>query len=264
MFPREHGTWAMLLVPWAIGALIHQGGAVAKLLVLGGALLFFLAHTHLVAWWRFHLAARAEPGGMRSERRFVLGFGIAGIVVTAPLIGTMHPAWFLLLATTAAALTAVSLWLVAMRLDHGLPGQALAAMGLPLTAPAAYGAGGDGDSRMVIAVWLLNATFFLWAVFYVRLKIAARAHREPRGSATGTLRLAGSTLVVDGVLLVTAIAALGIASIPLRAMLAVVPAAAQTVAGIVRLDRPATLKRVGIAMTLHAAAFTLLMIAFAR
>lgn len=255
VLPREHGTWAMLLVPWAAGAgvagrLTWTAGA-----VLLGALALFLAHGQLMIWYRRRSATAAEA------RRWLLLLGGAGILALLPVLPVLPVPALAVLAAASAALTVATLVLVARRLDHALPGQVLAALGLPLTAPAAYYAAGGASGRTAGALWLLNAAFFLWAVFYVRLKIEARARRAPLGPVRARLSFAAGTLAVDAGLAVLAVAALALGEFSTRGLVAFLPAAVQAVAGVWRLDRPAVLKRVGLLLLAHSIVFGLLLIA---
>jgi hypothetical protein len=159
--------------------------------------------------------------------------------------------------------SAASLWLVAARLDHALPGQALAALGLSLSGPATYAAGGGVSARVGLAIWVVSAAYFLWAVLYVRMKIMARARRAPLVAPGQKLAFAGPTLAIDLGLLAVVALALALGGLGSRVLVAFLPAGVQALAGVATLDRPAPLKRVGIAMTVHAALFAALVIALA-
>jgi hypothetical protein len=117
--------------------------------------------------------------------------------------------------------------------------------------------------RIALAVWLLNAAFFLGAVFYVRLKIDARARRAPLGSPVAKLAFAAPSVAVNVAVLAVGVLALRLGGLSLLAMLGFIPVAIQALAGILRLDRPAVLKRVGILSTIHSVLFAVLVVWFA-
>jgi YwiC-like protein len=261
VLPKEHGTWAMLLVPWVVGWGVARAFPVSELLLLIAAVSVFLAHTHLVTWRRLSVIGRADTAEARAERRLVLVFGVIGVVAGLPLVA--GPVELLLLAVIAGALVVTSLALVGRRVDRALPGQLLAATGLSLTAPAAYWVARGALGRVALGLWLLNVAFFLWAVFYVKLKIDARARRAPFTSPAEKLAFGTGAIVttLGGVTL--AIVAVALGSFSPLALAAFVAPAAQTVAGIARLDRPARLKPVGFLLLGHAILFGLLAIALA-
>jgi YwiC-like protein len=259
VLPKEHGTWAMLLVPWAVGCGVAGRVEARQLLLLASAVSLFLAHTHFMRWVRLYVGARSDPSAVAAARRLFQVFAAVGAALSVPLL-TRRLAGLVLFGAVAGVLVAVSSWLVAKRLDHALPGQTLAAVGLSLASPAAdYVARGVLGPR-ALALWLLNAAFFLWAVLYVRLKIEARARRVPLTSAAERFAFARGMLAMDAVLLLGALLALLLGSFSTLALWAFLPAVAQAVVGIVRLDRPAPLKRVGILVTAHSILWAILVI----
>lgn len=259
LLPREHGTWAMLAVPWAVGCGIAGRVTVGSVMLLAGSVALFMAHNQLVAWYR------ARPGSATRSAAgwWLLALGGLGLAVMAPVAVAFPPSLLAGLAAAGVLLAGASLALVARRLDHALPGQALAAIGLPLNAPAAYQAAGGANGAEAVALWLLDVVFFLWAVYYVRLKIEARARRGGLGTPSARLAFSLPTLAVDAVLGVAALAALRIAALPGVGLIAFAPAALQALAGVARLHRPAVLKRVGLLMLAHSILFAALLIALA-
>ncbi|MBI1734953.1 MAG: hypothetical protein HYR51_07245 [Candidatus Rokubacteria bacterium] len=114
--------------------------------------------------------------------------------------------------------------------------------------------------RVAIALWMLNAAFFMGAVLYVRLKIEARARRTPLVGAGAKLAFAWTTLAANAVLIGIALLAIRVGGFSPLAIVAFGTVAVQAVAGVIRLDRPAPLKRVGILATVHAVVFAVLVV----
>jgi YwiC-like protein len=262
VFPKEHGTWAMLLVPWAVGCGVARTLDGKAILLLLAAVSLFLAHSQLMTWRRLTLLPRSDPGQTAAAVRVTIVLGAIGLAAAAPLIA--WPLGFLLLAAVAGVLIATSFVLIGRRADRTLPAQVLAAMGLPITAPAAYAIAAGVVNRTAFGLWLLDVTFFLWAVFYVRLKIEGRARRAVFPSLASKIAFASDTLGIVGAILI-GLGGLSIAlgSFSALALLALVAPAVQTVIGVVRLDRPARLKPVGFLMAAHATLFGLLAIVLA-
>jgi hypothetical protein len=256
--PREHGAWAMLVVPWIVGCGIARALTLRAGLVLLGALALFLAQHRLTECYRgWRRSGRAGGGGS------LVFLTVLGLAAAAPALAAMPPSVVAALSLAALAATAGSLLLVDARLDHALPGQALAAVSLALTAPTAFLASGGAGARAALGLWLVNAAFFLWAVGYVNLQIEARGRRAPLARPADRVRFAARVIAVDVALALVAVVALRLADLSPRGMLAFAPAAVQAIAGIATLHRPAPLKRVGIAMLVHALAFAGLLIVLA-
>jgi YwiC-like protein len=261
VLPKEHGTWAMLLVPWAVGCGVARALPASELLLLIAAVSFFLAHTHLMTWRRLSIIGRSGTAQAPAERRLVIVFGVIGVAAALPLVPDL--AGLGLLVLLGAALIAASLALVSQRADRALPGQILAATGLSLTAPAAYWVARGELNRAAVALWLLNVAFFLWAVFYVKLKIDARARRAPFPSARAKLACGGDAIGTTLGSVALAFVAVVLASRSPLALAAFVAPVAQTVVGIARIDRPARLKPLGFLLLGHAILFGLLTIVLA-
>ena len=260
LLPREHGTWGMLLVPWAIGVGVARRLAWPDLLLLAAMLLFFLAHNQLLVWLRLRLVPASDPDARARARGLLLLLTAAGGVVLLPVLARARPAPLLALGALAAVPAAASLYLVYRRLDHGLAGQILAPAGLALSAPAAYALARGALDRTGAALWAISFLFFLGAVLYVRLKIDALKRTAALAAPAARLGFAAPTLGMELAILAAVLIALRFGGLSPWTVLAFVPTAAQTLVGVARLDRPARLKRVGILATAHAIAFALLVI----
>jgi hypothetical protein len=248
----------MLAVPWLVGCGIAGAVTPRAALVLLGALALFLAQHRLTDWYRGR--RRAAAGTAVPSLVFLT---IVGIGALAPALLAMPAVVVAVMAVAGAAATGLSLVLVDARVDHALPGQVLAAASLALTAPAAYLASGGASVTTALALWVINAAFFLWAVFYVNLQIEARSRRASVARAGERVRFAALTIAVDVVLAAVAVVAFPFAGLSPRGLVAFVPAAMQSIAGIATLHRPAPLKRVGIAMLVHALAYAALLVVLA-
>jgi hypothetical protein len=249
----------MLAVPWLVGCGIAGAVTPRAALVLLGALALFLAQHRLTDWYRGRRRASA-----RAALPSLAFLTVVGLAALAPALLAMPPVVVAVLGVTAVAATGLSLVFVDARVDHALPGQVLAAVSLALTAPAAYLASGGAGAVTALALWAINGAYFLWAVFYVNLQIDARARRVSVARALERVRFAARTIVADVVLVAVAAVAFPFAGLALPGLVAFVPAAVQSVAGVATLHRPAPLKRVGIAMLVHALAFAALLVVLAR
>jgi hypothetical protein len=262
VLPKEHGTWAMLLVPWLVGIGVGRRAGAPEVLLLVAMLLAFLAQHQLATWLRRRRPGNPDPTSADRAR----GLGVALLALAAlagiPALARVGPP-LLVLGGMAGALAGAALLPVQRRRERALPGQVLAAIALPLGAAAGHAVARGALTPVAWQLWAISALFFLGGVLYVRLKIEALPRKARLSSTSGRLAFAAPTLAMLGG--VVALAAAVVAAGPLSAavLLAFLPVAVQAIAGTLRLDRPAVLKRVGIISTAHSALFAIAVIALA-
>ncbi|MDD5542528.1 MAG: YwiC-like family protein [Acidobacteriia bacterium] len=263
MLPKEHGTWAMLLAPWIVGCGVARRFDHAALLSLAAILMFFLAQNQMMNWMRLHFANQPDSNALRRTELLLLVFGLIGILIVSPLwvVDKLHG--LIYFALLALLLTAAALFLVQKKKDRSIAGQILAAAGLSLSAPLAYYSTSRTLDHNAGILWLVNFLFFLGGVFYVQMKIDALARRKSFQRLSDRFRFAAGTLVMDSLLVLVAFGSLRWSSFSGWATLAFAPTAIQAIAGTIRLDHPAVLKRVGIISTIHSILFVALFIILA-
>ncbi|MBI4346716.1 MAG: YwiC-like family protein [Elusimicrobia bacterium] len=172
MLPREHGSWALLLVPIALGAGaagVRDGGAVALFTAL--ALFGFLA--------RVPLLALVDGTAPRAGRWLALYGGLAGAAL-ALLLG-LYGRW-LILAFGVLALGAMA-WTVRLTLARrqmSLANELVGVFGLSLGAPAAHYAATGSLGVEAWTLWALSALYLVGPVFHVKAAVAGhRAALNP-------------------------------------------------------------------------------------
>lgn len=165
--PREHGAWAMLYVPFAVGALVAWGSPLRLLLLALAVTFVFVARESLLMWWR------ARSRGQRNDEafRFSLSYLVLGGVVGAPLLIVHHLYWFIAMGIVALVLLAINARQAVQREDRTIGGEMLAITGLTLTAPAAYYAASGALDVTALWLWALCAVYFASSVFYVKLRV---------------------------------------------------------------------------------------------
>lgn len=260
LFPKEHGTWAMLLVPWIVGCGVARAWNRRELLLLLATLMFFLAQNQIMNWLRLRFASVPNPAAMQRVRNLFLIFSGVGILAVIPLLERYHLTGLVYFGLIAVVLTALSMMLVNRKMDRSLLGQFLAAAGLSLSAPLAYYVATGYYSRIGLELWGINFLFFLGGVFYVQMKIDALSHRTGFQSLASRFGFAAKTLAFDWVILLAVFLILEQGLLSPWATVALVPTAIQALVGAARLDHPAKLKRVGILSTMHSILFAALLI----
>lgn len=165
--PREHGAWAMLYVPFAVGLLVAGKLSLAVLPLFLSVTIVFIARESLVAWWRTR--SRRQPDGWALKLSIIYA-AVAGIL-SLPLIAVWHLYWLIPACIAAALLLGVNAHQAAQRSDRSVVGETLAILGLTLTAPAAHYVATGALESTALWLWVLSSAYFASSVFYVKLRI---------------------------------------------------------------------------------------------
>src|SRR5262245_37101437 len=165
--PKEHGAWAMLYVPFALGVAVAGWFSWPVLLLFGATTAMFISRESLLVWRRARNRGReAKEAGML----LAIYLAIAALCGT-PLILVWRLHWLIPLGLFGAALLLVNAE-QATRLDErSIAGELLAICGLTLTAPASYYVARGMWDKIAIWLWLLSVLYFASSVFYIKLRI---------------------------------------------------------------------------------------------
>lgn len=246
MLPKEHGAWAMLLMPYLLGTLVAGWGAGwPSLLLLTSILTLFTASRPL------ELALRDR----RSDAlvRLVLYAGLGGTAGLFLLIG--YHRWALIpLAVAAGAVLGAQLLLRQRRLDRTWPARLASIAALSATSPAAYYASAGSFDHRAVALWLIAFLYSGASVFYVRLY-----YRPPSKRKTNAEEQAREQMgrYVGGAVVVMAGAALAGWFPPLGVAVMIPPALKLAMAWRKRDSRP-SLKQIGMTEIGYSALFVVL------
>lgn len=206
--PTEHGAWSWLLTPWLVGAVVGlaaPAGAplpgLALLLTLIGGLCAYMIRQPATAWLRIR-----QGRGRQADRSLALswaaGFSLASLASLLGLFLLGRTALLGLAVPFAAILLA---YLLAARSGRAamrsLSMELAGAVGLALTAPAAYIAATGELTPVAAALWALMALQNAMGVLYVRLRLADSKQRAANRSLTLWGHVAAfSAVLVSGVL----------------------------------------------------------------
>jgi hypothetical protein len=222
--PREHGAWGILLVPFAtaIGVAGRWNWPVTLLLV--SVLAFYVART---SW-------------LKRQWRWVAGLLTLSVAAALPLVVAWKMWWLPVFAVVALP--------VAVRpTGRSTGGQLAGAVGLTLTAPAAWYVATGRLDGMAAGLWGANAAYFAGGVLYVRMHLEA-ARRLP---GARTVNVAYHAVLTGFVL------ALGIAGvISWGVAAAFAPAVVRALIGSWRLGPELRLKRLGWTEVAHSVVFS--------
>lgn len=261
--PREHGTWAMLIVPWAVGCGVAGRFGLNEALLLAAMVAFFLAQSQLMTWWRLGRSPDHTAWPVRRLPWLIVVLGLTGLIASVPLLLSPRRPGLLWLAAAGIVLALAALALVRRRRERAMPGQLLAALGLALSAPAGWYVATGALDRVAIALWGLAAAYFVGAVCHVRLLIDARAKKKALAAGRGRLAFSCTTLGAEFGLVLVAAGALQLGGLSLAALAGFVPLLLQLAVDVARLHEPAPLRRVGMLAAGSSILFALLVIRLA-
>ncbi|WP_291811994.1 YwiC-like family protein [Cellulomonas sp.] len=166
--PRQHGAWAMLIVPPVVGGVLC-GWSWRHVLLLVAWLVGYLAYHAAGLWLRSGRKAR--------YRAPVLAYGAAGLVLLGALLGVAPR--LLVWAPVFAPLLTISLVASLRRADRSWLNDTVTVVAAALLTPvaAALGAGDPRPAAVWTATGVLGA-YFLGTVPYVKSLI--RERDDPR------------------------------------------------------------------------------------
>jgi YwiC-like protein len=229
LWPREHGAWGMVSLPFITAAIV--GGGWASLATLAAALAtlsIFMLRTPLAALWRIEVnAQRQPPAGNRkstptsaanskdAERRNALIslfiYGAAASVAGGFLLWTLPPMPLIVMGCGAVVLTVATLFLVVRNYQRYPALQIASAAGLTASSLPAYLAAHGHLDRVAFCIWALFAAHSSASVLVVhaqlesvvaaRKKAAAeteRPHRRNAWIAQVSLWLALAIIAIAG------------------------------------------------------------------
>ena len=170
--PAEHGAWAMLFGPFAVGLGLAWRLEWAVLWAFLGALLLFLARQPMIilvkAW-----SGRRSREDVSPALAWLLIYGALGLVPLSILIASDYAA-LLWLALPALPPLAWQLGLVIGRAERQMAVELAGSGALALAAPAAYFAATGRFDFIALSAWLLCWFQSAAAIVYVYVRLEQR------------------------------------------------------------------------------------------
>ena len=177
----------MLYVPFTLGALVGSRSSFSPLqllLLLFSVTFAFIARQSTLDWW---LARSRGTAGVEARRMMLVYVILAG-VFGAPVVFFYHRLWLVPVAILTALLLAFNSWQGVRRKDRTIIGEAIAILGLTLTASSAYYVcAGEWDSNAWL-LWALCILYFTSSLFYVKLRVHSLNRRREDLSRQSRLR----------------------------------------------------------------------------
>lgn len=252
IFPKEHGAWAMWIVPGVVGAGLAGGNYGLSALFLTAVLLWYWARYPFWQWARSH-GRRFPSDAMPS----VVVIGLAGAIMASALAVAYGRWGIFVFGAVVAAAAGAHLFLLMRSNERAIAAEFAGIASLALTGPATYYfATGTLDSQAFLS-WLLPSLFFGSSVFAVKLRVEGYTQKKAGKSYRPlAVALAAYQLLVPVVVLV--VVAFGFTSY--WVLFAFVPVTLQAVWTPMSLKSPPKLKRLGLIWSLNSVVFTALIL----
>jgi hypothetical protein len=246
-FPKEHGAWAMLYVPMAVGVIVAGRFPARTLLIALAVTAVFISRPSMQSWWR---ARRQGQRDKVSFRSMILCLGFAA-ACALPLVLIDRLYGLIPLGAASALLLALNAEQTVRRQDREVANEILAILGLTLTAPAAYYAACGAWDAKAFCLWAMCALYFASSVFYVRLRvysINARKEDERR-------KLWRACALYHSFLLVSLVALAVTENLRVFALIAFAPALARSFRHLIAPASRLNLKKIGVMEIVYSIVF---------
>ncbi len=253
--PREHGAWAMWIVPMLSAAIVTQFSASFFLLFVCFALLYTVHHPIVMMLKRKSIA---DPRDLKQ----VIAVAMPAVLLGIALVWFGGLVWLLLFGIAEIAIFTFSVKSFLDREQRSVFNELAVVAALTLSAPAAFYAITGKLGPTAIILYALNFLFFGSSVFYVKMRIEFLRFK---GAWTGEARKARAMVIAYHLFLVLAVASAafyGIMSIWI--LLGFVPMLVQVMIGTLSGKTKVSFARLGFALVGQSAIFLVVIGAFLR
>lgn len=256
LIPKEHGAWAILLIPYSIGVAIADGFSPRTILGLIGILLLFISRPSLIALLkRRNISSSYVLLWLNFLIPATLGLSIYS------LLFVRYGLWKLLhIGLVGLVLFFLYIWLTSQRKEHTIFGELVGIFMLTLSSPIAIYLAKGQLTIQAFMLWLVNTLYFAASIFYIKMKVRASIHRNDLASKRIKFTLAKNCIAYL-IILILIITILTIEDwIPLLVPLAFVPMITHTLWNIITLKPKLKIMKEGWIQTGLALIFLVLVI----
>ena len=258
IIPKEHGAWAVLLVPMVVGASGAERFSLNAIFLGLSALGMFLSYVPVQTILRQFLVA---PQGLEKLPPAIFWAAVylgLGALFIFPL--ALQKLWLLAGFALLGGLFFLLNFILVRRYAKTIWSDLAATLGLTLSAPSAYYVTSGTLDQTAALLWLLNFLFFGGGMIYVHMKIRAAAMKKPKFSLEEKWRLGKLNLIYHAAVLSIA-GFLAIKNfIPRFAVLAFVPMTMYAIYGTLTLASAVHFKKLGLVLLAQSLIFALLLI----
>jgi len=256
IIPKEHGAWAVLLVPMAIAAAMEERISPSFIVLVLASLAVFLAYLPVQLMLR--TAARASTDEkIRTARSWAIVYLLSASLFGGILL--LQGFWLLApISILGAALFVLNFFLTRDN-PKSVASDLSAVIGLTLTGPAASYVLTGSITGEVLSVWVLTMLFFGSSVFYVHMKIRASGLKKETIAWSDRFSVGQLNLIYHAVTLGIVFILMVNRATPSLAFVAFVPIVVHAVIGTIRLSSRVRFNRVGFFLLEHSVVFVVLL-----
>lgn len=168
LIPKEHGTWAMWVLPFILGVVAARKVSIESNLIFGVSLLVFLLRTALAS------AIRMQKQDKKLMRKCIVAAFVEIVLIlilVSPILVAGNYA-IAIIGVLAFALIIADVGWISDRSERRLFTELMGVAGFVLAAPAAYIATIGGWHSEAGVLWFISFSYFSGSVFYVKLRLA--------------------------------------------------------------------------------------------
>ena len=243
IIPKEHGSWAVLLVPLVVGTNVSGVSSLSFVLLALSVIAIFLAYLPLEMLLGIKFGKSRVSEEHHAARFWSIAYLSAGLLFVFPLL--LEGYW----ALVAIAVLGTISFLVSFFLGIGRPrnvgSDLVAVAGLTLTAPSAYYVITRSLDGHAITLWLLNFLFFGSGIVYVHMKMRAKAMGKSKLGWLERISIGKLNLIYHGVVVTAVFTLASLHLTKFAALFAFVPMIVHAVLGTVRLSQNVRFKTLG-------------------
>lgn len=166
--PRQHGAWAMFLIPSLMAVFLGQAWRGSILFLILSFILIFLAHQPA---GKFLRRLRNRQTIDYPSLSWALVLGGLGAALTGALFIIQGQWWALTLGMAVAIVLALHLWITVNKKAMSIPGELVGVAGLTAAGPIIYLFSNASLDARGWVLWMLNFFYFAGSIFYVKLKL---------------------------------------------------------------------------------------------
>ena len=253
MITREHGSWAVLIVPMLVSLGVAGKWRGEFVLFLFSALGVFLSYVPAQL-----LLRRFSGVPQRSERVHQAEFwGVVYAVVSLGFAGilVMRGFFWLLAIGAAGVIVFISNFYLTKKYSKSVVTDLLAVAGLTLSGPSAYYVLTGMVDMKAVSLYILNFLFFGCSVFYVHMKIKASASKKGKMEWGERLSLGRMNLTYYAVVVTIVGILAAMKFVPAIVMLAFIPMVVHGIYGTIQLSGNVRFKSLGLILLGQAVLF---------
>lgn len=257
ILPKEHGAWAVLLVPMIVGATIADRFSANLILVFFSSLGFFLAYHPVQIFLKNLRKQAASDEKLCAAKAWGPAFLAWGVIPSVFLV--LQGFWLLI----PIGILAFAVFFLNFALTRDRPksigSDFVAVVGLTMTGPAAsYVMVGNLEIEALL-VWLLTMLFFGSSVFYVHMKIRASSLKKEAMTGREKVVLGQYNILYHVALLAVVAAFTSLSETPPLAIAAFVPVSLHAFVGTIRLSPRVQFKKLGFLLLGQSVLFAVLL-----